>query len=177
MYVYYKSTDGTVKDTYGYVDFTKYNFEYNAPLTNNFRLFINKEDTLCWGEVELLTDVSDVLVKVGTQEDLEASSGSYIIVVRKDGTVWTKDFYNYENFTKIFTPTEDDAECHGLSRPVRLINYTLYWDILLLPPVLYKRILYPQYRENLVLLQDCPLARFDFLYPVLHAQFVRRNLQ
>ena len=110
MYVYYKSTDGTVKDTYGYVDFTKYNFEYNAPLTNNFRLFINKEDTLCWGEVELLTDVSDVLVKVGTQEDLEASSGSYIIVVRKDGTVWTKDFYNYENFTKIFTPTEDDVE-------------------------------------------------------------------
>ncbi len=112
MYVNYKSTDGTIKDVNDSTDFTKYNFVYySAPYTDRFYLNINKEDTLCWGEVELLTDVSDVLVKVRTQEEIEAGlDGYYIIAVRKDGTVWTKDFYNYENFIKIFTPTEDDKD-------------------------------------------------------------------
>ena len=106
--VYYKSTSGEVKQTGGYKEEgIKYELSITTDDSNSFYpLALNDENTLCRYNLEFLTNVEDYVV-IYSREIL--MHPLFVLAVRTDGTVWTKNYENqYANFEKLISHEELD---------------------------------------------------------------------
>ena len=106
----YISTNGELKNFSGVIipEGTKY--QENNTVINKVPLTINSEDTLCWGDLEYLTEVEDVTSVIIPDNDPYKADDIFAIAVRKDGTIWTKDFYELTNFKKVISPKDCEEE-------------------------------------------------------------------
>ena len=99
--VLYKSTNGNIKTVSGDV---RDRYKYSSATL--FGVLINNNDVLCRHNLEYLTNVRDF---IEIKEDPDAYVPSYVIVVRTDGTVWTKKYNEITNFEKLIS-TENDVD-------------------------------------------------------------------
>ena len=110
IYTMYLSTNGELKyaDDREIEEGTKY--IDSSGLQNKVFYKINNEDILCWGELEYLTNVENFITIIIPDNDPYKQDEIFIIAVRKDGTVWTKDFDELENFQKVISPKDCPEE-------------------------------------------------------------------
>ncbi len=110
IYTMYLSTNGELKyaDDREIEEGTKY--IDSSGLQNKVFYEINNEDILRWGELEYLTNVENFITIIIPDNDPYKQDEIFIIAVRKDGTVWTKDFHELENFQKVISPKDCPEE-------------------------------------------------------------------
>ena len=108
-YVYYKTINGELKTTDGYiVGKEKYSLGIEKENYDAYPLMLNSENTICRYNLEYLTNVEDYFAMYSDTET-RFKMPLYIIAVRTDGTVWTKNYENqYANFEKLISHEELD---------------------------------------------------------------------
>lgn len=119
-YVTYKTTSGEIKSTSGSEVKQGIKFEL-TPATDGtlatYPISLDNNNTLCRYNLKYLNNVTDMTVIYGIIDDnIYFNNPLYIIAVREDGSVWTKNYGDeVSNFKKIIsTDDEEDVQLGNL---------------------------------------------------------------
>ncbi len=115
-YVYYKTTSGEIKNTDEYYWNNDVKYEYQILGYNTYYpVSLKTDNTLCRYNLEYLTHVKDYITINGYDEEMKMNNPKYIIAIREDGTIWTKDYETeISGFNKILSlETEELGNVDG----------------------------------------------------------------